>query len=480
MEGKKEHNPVRVRYAPSPTGPLNLGTLRTALFNWVFAKQNEGTFVLRIEDTDRERSKKEYEEEIQQGLNWIGLTWDEFYRQSDRLEHYTEALKELMDKNKAYYCFCTPEELETERQAQLTQGLPPKYGGKCRGIPVEEAKKRAETEKSVIRFHMPEREISFSDFIRGQVTFDTSLMGDIVIAKNLEEPLYNFAVVIDDADMRISHVIRGEDHISNTPKQIAIRETLGLPEVTYAHLPLILGPDKKKLSKRYLATSISEYRTQGYLPEAIINFLALLGWHPTEDNEFFSFKELLEKFSFDRVQKSGAIFNAEKLDWFNAHYIRNLKEEELSHRLLPFIPESWLTPRERFQKVIRTVQDRLRKLSEFPSLAEFFFLEPEYEKSLLVWKDSSPEEAKENLKRTKEILEDLTTNEFELKELEGILMSLADERGRGAVLWPLRVALSGQPASPGPFEILDALGKEESIRRIEHALSLLEQTEKDS
>lgn len=450
---------VRARIAPSPTGFLHLGTARTALFNWLFAKNHGGTFILRIEDTDLERSDQKYEKDIIENLQWLGLDWNEGpYRQSERLAIYETYIKKLLQENKAYYCFCTKEELEEEKEAMLSQGLPPKYSGKCR-----HNKNPDLSRPSVIRFRMPDTEVVFHDLIRGKVKFNTGLIGDIVIAKELRAPLYNLAVVIDDFEMKISHVIRGEDHISNTPKQIMLQNALGFEEPIYAHLPLILSPDRSKLSKRYLETSVDDYRREGYLPEALINFLALLGWHPEKDREVLSIEELINEFNLKRIQKGGAIFNLEKLDWLNGQYIMKLKPEELARRLENFIPRKWLEDRGFLVKIVEIEKERIKKLTDFPKLVGFFFELPDYPAKLLIWDKTPKENILGNLRSISFLVEDFT-------EAENKIMALAEKEGRGEILWPFRVALSGQIASPGPFEIMKVLGKEETLKRLEIAI----------
>ncbi len=464
---------VRVRFAPSPTGPFSLGNARTALFNWLFARHEGGTFLLRIEDTDKERSKKEYEKILLDGLKWLGFEWDEEpWRQSERLPVYKKYLERLLEEGKAYYCFCTPEELDAERQALLSQGMPPKYGGRCRAIPVAEAKERLKKETAVIRFRTPEKEVAFTDMVRGRVAFDLGLIGDIVIAKDLESPLYNFAVVVDDYEMNITHVIRGEDHLSNTPKQIAIAEALGIEPPHYAHLPLILGPDHKKLSKRYLETSLLDYRDQGYLKEAVLNFMVLMGWHPAEDREVLSVEEMLKEFDFKRVAKSGAVFNPEKLDWLNAHYIKNSPPEKLAEAAAPFLPEAWRKDEAFLAKVLGTERERAKRLSDFKDLAGFFFELPDYEARKLVWRETPAAAILDNLRFTLDVLAKIPPAAGK-ETVENYLMTVAEKRGRGEVLWPLRVALSGQDASPGPADIIAALGPEESVRRIQVAIAKL-------
>ncbi|HHE76843.1 MAG TPA: glutamate--tRNA ligase, partial [Candidatus Parcubacteria bacterium] len=369
-EAKKE---IRVRFAPSPTGYLHIGSARTALFNFLFARKNKGKFILRIEDTDRERSKQEFELDIIENLKWLGIEWDEGpalaspyretrespifnfqsskerkytgnygpYRQSERRDAYKKYLEKLLKEGKAYYCFCSKEELEAKKQDQISRGLPPRYDGKCSNLSREEVEKNLREGKDfVIRFKIPEKKILFNDLIRGKIEFDASLFGDIVIAKNLETPLYNFASVVDDFEMKITHIIRGEDHLSNTPKQILLQEALGFPSSAYAHLPLILGQDKTKLSKRHGAMAVGEYKRKGYLPEAIINFLALLGWNPDTEREIYPLPSLIKDFSIKKIQKSGAIFNLEKLDYLNGFYIRQKPIEKLTELCLPYLIEN--------------------------------------------------------------------------------------------------------------------------------------------
>ncbi len=466
---------MRVRFAPSPTGPLTLGNARTALFNWVFARKNGGKFLLRIEDTDKERSKPEFEENIMGGLKWLGLSWDEqIVRQSERTDLYRKKIEELLEKGAAYYCFCSKEDLEKERQAKLSQGLPPKYSGACRRIGTAEAESRiAAGERAVIRFKMPEKEISFNDLVRGKITFDGSLIGDFVIAKNLESPLYNFAVVIDDYLMEITHVIRGEDHIANTPKQIAIMETFGFPVPTYAHLPLILGPGGKKLSKRFSAQAVLDYKKEGYLKEAVINFLLLLGWHPEIDKEIVTLEEAVNTFDMKKIQKSGAVFNQEKLDWLNAYYLKNLPTDALYQALFDFIPPQWSNAwkEEKIKAIIEVERERLKKLSDFPKLAKFFFeFDPNYNPDLIYW-DDKKKESQSYLETVYQKLSELPAEKFTKENIALILEKLSEKTGsRGVVYWPLRAALTGEKASPGGIEVAIILGKRETLRRIKLAL----------
>ncbi len=458
---------TRVRIAPSPTGFLHIGTARTALFNWLYAKKKIGKFILRIEDTDLERSEKRFEEDILEGLAWLGLTLDEGpFRQSERLSVYEKYLRQLLAEKKAYFCDCSKEELEKERQEQQKRGESPKYSGKCRTRNV------SEDNAQLIRFKVEGGEVKFQDLIRGEISFDAGLIGDIAIAKNPRTPLYNFAVVVDDYEMKISEVIRGEDHIANTPKQLLLQEALNFPHPRYAHLPLILDPDRSKMSKRYSATSIKEYKMQGYLPEALMNFIALLGWHPADDREKMNAQEIVEGFDLERVQKGGAVFDVQKLDWLNAQYIKEKSEEELADLISDLYGAEIKESREKMLKILRVGKERMAKLRDYLELAESFGLS-EYERDLLNWKNTDQSQTRENLRKTLEIAKGILLHEFNRESLERLIMPLADAEGRGAVLWPLRVALSGKDKSPGPFEIMDVIGKEETVKRMEIALEKL-------
>lgn len=470
-------NPIRVRMAPSPTGPLHIGTARTALFNWLFARKHGGVFILRIEDTDKERSEKKYEDELIEGLGWLGIDWDEFYRQSERAEIYKKYLEQLLASGNAYYCYCSKEDLEAQRQGMLEQGLPPKYNGHCRNLKTPPAGKNPE----VIRFKVPEVKVEFKDVIRGKIVFDAALFGDIAIAKDLDTPLYNFAVVVDDEEMKISHVIRGEDHLSNTPKQILMQRALGFKEPLYAHIPLILNSDRSKMSKRFGDTTVQEFRTKGYVPEAIVNFLALLGWHPKDDQELFTKEELVHAFELERVQKAGAIFNQEKLNWLNREHMKKLGDAEIAKLLSPMLVEGNLQSDDKFvKKLVVALRERANTLRDFIDMGKLFFELPEYEAKLLIWKDAPSEEVASILEKTHEALGTLGAKDFKKETLSTALMYIIsggneDSPGskRGAVLWPLRVALSGQAASPDPLDIMEVLGKEESLQRIQGAIQKL-------
>lgn len=526
---EKNNEKVRVRIAPSPTGPFHIGTARTALFNYLFAKKNEGSFILRIEDTDKERSKKEWEEDIVNCLLWLGLAWDEGpnpknieqeigsfcpYHQSKRTEIYKKYLQELVNEGKAYYCFCSPEELEAKRQYFMSIGQPPRYDGKCRNLTQKELEENLKQGKPfVIRLKTPEKKLSFEDIIHGKIEVDAALLGDFVLAKSFEEPLYNFACVIDDYEMKITHIIRGEDHIPNTPKQILIQEALGLPRPKYAHLPLILGPDRSKLSKRHGDVAFSQYIKKGFLPEAMLNFMAFLGWNPGDEREFFNLYQLIEEFSLERCQKSPAIFNIQKLIWINGHYIRKKPAKTLTRLCIPYLVEAGFikplyeatmklinnnhnhqSPEEikdtyivnetqekisfnYIQKIVEIYQERLKYLSEVTELVDFFFKkELSYPKELLFWKEAREQETLKALKLLKSLLSKIKKEEWHKEKLTEIILPAAErfnEKNRGYLLWPLRVALSGKKASAGPFEIAEILGKEKTLERIEFAQNLI-------
>jgi len=422
------------RFPPSPTGPFHVGNARTALFNYLFTKQNHGKMLFRLEDTDKERSKKEYEEDIIENLKWLGIELDfkNFPRQSERSKIYKKYLQKLLDENKAYL------------------------------------------DEKAVRFKNPNKKIKFEDLIRGEIEFDTSELEDFVIAKNLDEPLYHLAVVVDDFEMGVTHVIRGEDHISNTPRQILIQEAIGAPRPIYAHLPLILAQDRSKLSKRKHgeSVSVSFYRKNGYLPEALVNFLALLGWNPGTKQEIFSMEELIEKFDIKKVQKSGAIFNLEKLDWLNKQYIKKIPTKDLAKMLLEYLsekkPDSW-------EKIVELEKDRISKLSDISDIKEgigYFFEEPVYNSALLIWKDSNKEKTKIHLEQIVKILCDIPENNFIKDNIKNAVWDYAEKQGRGNVLWPFRVALSGLDKSPDPFTLADILGKIKTINRLKNALNI--------
>lgn len=481
----QEHQPIRVRIAPSPTGLLHIGTARTALFNYLFARKNKGKFILRIEDTDLERSNPQYEKNIIAGLKWLGIKWDEGpinqgqkykgnygpYRQNGRIKIYKKYIQRLLDEKLAYFCPCSEAHLEKERQTQLAGKQTPKHLCPHRD---------RELSAGIIRFKTPNSgEIKFNDLIHGEVKFDLSLIGDFSIAKALNIPLYNFAVVIDDFEMKISHVIRGEDHISNTPKQILLQNALGLPQPRYAHLPLILNPDRSKLSKRHAPVSINDYKKAGYLPEALINFIAFLGWNPKNEREIFSLRELEKEFSIEGVGKSGAIFNLERLDWLNSAYIKKLSAKKLLKAAQPYFKKiTNKNDKKKITSILMLEQERLKKLSELPEKTSYFFTKNlKYPPDLLKWKNMDSREVRQSLQILCDIIHGLNGQVFAShQKLAEIILPEASKMGdRGKLLWPLRVALTGQAASPGPFEIMKILGKQTALQRLKGALRLAEQ-----
>jgi glutamyl-tRNA synthetase len=479
---------ARVRIAPSPTGPMHVGTARTALFNWFFARQNGGSFIIRVEDTDKARSEKRYEEELLVGLQWLGFDWDEGplpngapdkgsfgpYRQSERTTIYKKYLEILLEKGEAYYCYCTKEDLEAQRQTLLAAGLPPRYSGHCRNLTAPPPDRKPE----VIRFKVPEVKVEFEDMIHGKTSFDAALFGDQVIAKDLDSPLYNFAVVVDDSLMEITHVIRGEEHLANTPKQILMQRALGFETPEYAHLPLILNADRSKMSKRFGDVALTNYRDRGYLPEALMNFFALLGWHPKDDQEVFDRDYALKHFDITRVQQAGAIFNEEKLDWLNREHMKMMPVVELAALATPFFEKAGIAVgghEAMLEKAVAIQVGRAKTLVDIVNESKFFFEMPSYDPKLLCWKDAPSADALAALRAAHAVLAALNEDAFASREaLVAALTPLLEASGRGAVLWPLRVAVSGLAASPDPMEIMGVLGKAESISRIERAIKKLE------
>ena len=460
------------RFAPSPTGPLHIGGLRTALFNYLMAKKTGGKFLLRIEDTDKERSEKKWEKEIFDNLEILGLNWNNgIERQSERGESYKKYLEKLLNDRRAYYCFCTKEELDIEREEMRKQKKAPVHAGKYRDLPLKEAlEKIAKGERAVIRLKVERgKDILFKDKIRGEVKINTDDIGDFVIAKDLDNPLYNLTCVVDDSLMGIDLVIRGEEHIPNTPKQMLIAEALNFKIPEYAHISLILGTDKKKLSKREGSTAVSEYIKNGYLPEAIINFIAFLGWNPGGTKEIYSMQELIKDFSIEKIQKSGAVFNIEKLDWINGLYIRNMDIESLEKRCIPYLESKKGIDN---KKVLAVCRDRMKKLSDIADLSDYFFNEPKYEDSLLLWKNSEKKDIMESLKTALALFE--KREDMDEASIQEELMEKAKSAPSvGVFMWPLRVALSGREASVGPAEIAGIIGRDETIKRIKKAIAKL-------
>ncbi|WP_461570927.1 glutamate--tRNA ligase [Thermincola ferriacetica] len=474
---------VRVRFAPSPTGPLHIGGARSALFNWLLARKYNGTMIVRIEDTDLERSSRESEENILKALEWLGLDWDEGigkggsngpYRQTERLDIYREYAQKLLAAGQAYYCYCTEEELEAERQALLAKGEMPRYLGKCRQLTEEDrARYEAEGRKPVIRFRVPENEnIVVRDLVRGNVVFESNGIGDYVIVKSDGIPTYNFAVVLDDALMGITHVVRGEEHLSNTPRQLMIYDALGLQAPQFAHVSLILGKDRSKMSKRHGATAIEQYEKLGYLPEALVNFLVLLGWSPEGEEEIFSLEQLVEQFSLDRVAKNPAVFDLDKLNWLNGYYIRQSPVERIAAMALPYLKEAGYVSdqvtadSEWLKMVVASVQEYLSYVAEIIEHVKIYFnedfdFESEEAKNILL--DEDFPRVAELFKEKITALEELTP-----ETAKQMLKALTKELKLGGkkVYMPLRVALTGQTHGPELFYIIPILGKEKALARL--------------
>ncbi len=451
------HKNVVTRFAPSPTGHLHIGGIRTALFSYLYARKHDGKFILRIEDTDKERSKKEYEESILESFKWLGLEYDELHRQSENTEKYKVYLQALVENGKAY----------------VSQEKPKEPGDR----------------DSVIRLKNPNKEVTFADHILGDITVDTTDLGDFIIAKDFDTPIFHFANVVDDHEMGVTHIIRGQEHAPNTPRQMLIYEVLGWETPEYAHIPLILALDKTKLSKRHGAANTLEYRDEGYLPDAILNFLALIGWNPGTEQELFTRAELIEQFCLEKVQKGPGVFNQEKLDWTNREYLKKMPFEEQEIYVGAYMPASIKDLPTYTTSILHSItpiiMERISKGSEIKDMAAegeltYFFTAPVYDKNALFFKSSKiPEENKyvtlaNYLKKVTTILAEINETEFTKEKVKEVLWPYAEEVGRGDILWPIRYALSGRDKSPDPFTLCEVLGKEETLLRIETALQILE------
>ncbi len=462
---------VRVRFAPSPTGYLHIGGARTALFNYLFATHNKGVFILRIEDTDRSRSTDEFIDAILDGMSWLGLAFDEGpYRQTDRSEVYKKYLNKLIDSGKAYYCYCSAEELEERRKKALTEGGSIKYDGRCRNL-TSPPPDRPPT----VRFEMPRTgETVINDLIKGSVSFDNETLDDFIIMRSDGTFTYNFVVVADDMDMGITHIIRGDDHLNNTPKQIHMYKALGGESPEFAHLPMIMGSDKSRLSKRHGATSVQAYRDLGYLPESLINYLARLGWS-SGDQEVFSKDELIEKFSLQNVGKSAAVFNPEKLLWLNSEYIKDCNSDKLSSLVLPFLKSEGVAPpdyspdKEWLSKSVSTLRERSKTLIELADSMSYYIKE-EIEMDEKAKKKFINEKTVRYLTDVHEGLSGLA--EFSEKSLEELFLSIMEKNDvkLGKIAQPVRVALTGNTASPGIFEVIEIIGKERALKRLKKAI----------
>ncbi|HEY9071227.1 MAG TPA: glutamate--tRNA ligase [Candidatus Ozemobacteraceae bacterium] len=472
---------VRVRFAPSPTGHLHVGGARTALFNWLFARHNGGTFILRIEDTDAERSKDVYTKAILDGLRWLGIDWDEGpdkdgghgpYFQTQRLDLYRAAVEQLLREGKVYHCFCSPETLTAMREDQMSRKEDPKYDGRCSRLSREEVEKRiADGEKFTLRLRVAAGEnVAWNDLTKGELSFGSHLLDDLVVVKSDGFPTYNFAVVVDDALMKVTHVIRGEDHISNTPKQILIYKALGYPVPQFSHIPMILGADRSRLSKRHGATSVIEYKDMGFEPEAFRNFLALLGWSPETGAEVLTRDEMFRLFSLDRVSSHGAIFNMEKLAWFNAEYIKRMDGATVLDRCRPWLAKLPGFPgsydQSRLEKMVGLYRERMKTFNEIESQIGWFFVRPsEF--------DAKGLEKAAKIADGMTLLGELVTRlaampDFAEAPLEAMIRGFAEEKGKkaGDIIHLCRLGISGRTATPGLFESMVVLGRDETIERL--------------
>jgi glutamyl-tRNA synthetase len=473
---------VRVRFAPSPTGYPHLGNIRTALFNWVFARHNNGVFILRIEDTDVARLVEGATDVILESLRWLGLDWDEGpYFQSQRLELYRDVADRLLKQESAYQCYCPTERLESMRQEQMKRKQPPGYDRHCRNLTQEQ---RAEMEAKgiipVVRFKTPlEGQTPFNDLLHGQIVFGNTTLDDFVLLKSDGYPTYHLANIVDDHEMEISHVLRADEWLSSTPRHVLLYQALGWQPPQFAHLPMILGPDRSKLSKRHGATAITEYQEQGYLPEAMFNFLVLLGWALDDKTEVLTRNEIVKHFSLERISKTAAVFNKDKLDWMNGVYLRGLSLEEFVQRAMPFLERDLPAEIKRpldvgyIRQLMPLVQERARTLAEVPQLSDFFFVdELEYDAGLLLGKIDKAEAIK-SLQASVARMDSL--KDWDAALLEAVFRPLADELElkTGVFFGLLRVAITGRTAAPPLFQTMEVLGKERCLKRLRTAMGKL-------
>ena len=485
--------PVRVRFAPSPTGYLHIGGARTALFNWLFAKRHNGTFILRIDDTDEQRSTESSMKQIYESLNWLGFNWDEGekvggpygpYIQSERRSIYQEYIGKLIESGHAYYCYCSSDELAQMRQLAKDEGRPAHYNRKCLHLTKKSQKLMVEQgRKPVIRFKVPDQTVSFDDLILGCISTESNTLQDEVIVKSNGSPLYNLTSIIDDHEMKISHVIRGADHLSNTPKQVLLAQALGLDMPQFAHLPMVLGSSKgEKLSKRHGATSIEQYRNEGYLPQAMINFLVRLGWSLDDTTEIFSVSELTQNFDIGRVGKSGSVFDIKKLRWLNGHYINQLNLPERTSAVIPFLQPLYSTDStglevNRLEAIVSVIDDRLITLADIKEHAYHFFKDDfAYDpKGIKKWlsKDGSIS----LLQMLHDAMEKINT--FDEKSVETAIWSIVDSLGIKKVegLQPIRIAISGMTSGPSLFEMVILVGQAETLKRIKRLMTYLSKGE---
>ena len=493
MGGIMNNKKKRVRFAPSPTGYLHIGGARTALFNWLYARHYGGTFVLRIEDTDRVRSTQKAVNAILNGMKWLGLDWDEGpggkgaygpYFQTQRLGSYREYAQQLLEKGMAYYCYCTAEELETQRKKQLAEGKQAIYDRRCLNLCEEEKKKyEQEGRKPVIRLKMPEERIIVNDFIKGKMDFDSRLLSDFVIMKSDGIPTYNFAVVIDDILMKISLVMRGDDHISNTPKQIVIYQALGYEPPNFAHIPMIMGPDNTRLSKRHGATSVMAYQKMGFLPEAVVNYIAHLGWSSGDNQEIYSIPELVKAFDLKKVSGHSAIFSMDKLNWFNGEYLKKMPDDIYAQKLLPFLQEvnfmeDQVSP-EAFQWLVRVVslmKSRVKNFRQFLEYGDYFFTD-----AFKLDEDATDVLKQEGVQLTLEQLSERLSliEKWNEENIESGVREVAKTlqlKGKH-IIHPTRVSLSGKKVGPSLFALMEVLGKDTNINRINKVIQKLKHPE---
>lgn len=480
---------IRVRIAPSPTGSFHIGTARTALFNYLFAKKNGGKFILRVEDTDLDRSEKGSLEDILDGLRWLGLDWDEGpekgglygpYFQHERFAIYRQYVDQLLRDKAAYRCYCTKEELDNDRKQLQEKGEAPRYSGHCRNLTEAQVDKfKQEGRPSVVRFIVEPQKVVFDDLIRGRVEFDAKFFGDFVIVRSDGNPLFALTNSIDDNLMKISHILRGEEHLPNTAKQILLAKKLNIFSPQFGHFPLILNQDKSKMSKRKDPVSVSkDFKDKGYLNDALVNFIALLGWNPGDDREIFTLKELIDEFDVKHVGKSPSIFDREKLRWMNGHYIRTKSIGELATETLKFIKDkdlyrAALEKPDHFMTVLALIHERLKTYDEIEELIDYFYIAPKYDTELLILKNSTSENTIKALEvaiETVEQLKKISVDDVDLKLRQAAKKA---ELKDGEVLWAVRVALCGRKASPSTFELLEVMGREESLKRMKVALKKL-------
>jgi glutamyl-tRNA synthetase len=482
--------PARVRFAPSPTGYLHVGGARTALFNWLYGRNTGGVFVLRIEDTDAERSSWDMVAGIVEGLRWLGLDWDEGpdvggpygpYFQSERLASHRATAERLVTLGRAYYCYCDPEVLRAERERAQAEGLVWSYARTCRGLdPAEVARREAADAPRAVRFKVPDGQARFEDLVHGPIEFALEHLEDFVVLRSDGHPTYHLSVVVDDIEMKITHVVRGDDHVSNTPKQILLYEALGAPVPRFAHVPLILGPDKKRLSKRHGATSVMEYERRGYLAEAMVNFLALLGWSPGTDQEIFTRSELIRVFSLEGISGGNAVFNPDKLDWFNQQHLARLDLDDLARRIEPELraaglwDEEFTGPRRAWLlDVIALLRPRARVLSDFVASGRIFFSDAIDHDPAAVAAHLSGPDARAHLAAVGALV--ARVSPFDAPTIETALRALASERGTKAatLIHATRVAVTGRTVSPGLFEVVALLGRTRTLARLAAAEQLV-------